>query len=406
MTLLLVLLMEGTPYGLGFHNVLSRVEVAAISELEVVTIQNLNMEVKIVLKLVQQLRQRCVTASYAPSEGAILIGLNFQIVLFHVEVEVCGIGPEIVLTLNLSIVVKTVQSLDLQLRQKSVATSLVLYQEGIPLGLSFQIVLSYVEEDRAIGQEIVLTLNLNMVVKIVQVLDLQWRQKSVTVNHVLFMGVTPLGLTSQNVLYHVEVGARGIELEIAQTHSLNSAGRIAQKLDHRLIFKFAILSLVLYTVTILHGQRSAPVVLRVEMVIDLAIEHVQILCQNMVVEIARGWGQIVKLRLVIYRHVRFTAVLVNGQIFQPVLRRVVILRKPGLGHVITPRRVTEVGIARHWDQIRTQFPARLRRVQSTEITQIGQNSHLALKRVGIARNYDGDIARILSLVLEGKIVPV
>ena len=96
----------------------------------------------------------------------------------------------------------------------------------------------------------------------------------------------------------------------------------------------------------------------------------------------------------------------NGQIFRPVLRLVAIPPKPGLEHVITPRRVTEVGIARPWDQSRTQFPARRRRVQSTGITQIGQNSHLALKLAGIALNFDGDIARILSLVLEGKIVPV
>ena len=202
--------------------------------LEIVLTLSLNMVVKIVLILDQQLRQKSVTVNRVLFMVAIHLGLTFPSVLYHVEAGVRGIGPEIVLTLNPNMVVRIVPILDQQLRPRRVTVNRVLFMVAIHLGLTFPSVLYHVEVGvRGIGPEIVLTLNPNMVVRIVPILDQQLRTRRVTVNRVLFMGAIPLGLTFQNVLYHVEVGVRGIEVEIAQTHSLITADRIAHKLDHR-----------------------------------------------------------------------------------------------------------------------------------------------------------------------------
>jgi hypothetical protein len=202
-------------------------------ELEIVPNLYLSMEVKIVLTLVQQWRQLSVVRTRVLFQGATPLGLTFLNVLSHVAVGARGIELEIVPDLYLSMEVKIVLKLVQQWRQLSVVRTRVLFQGATPLGLTFQNVLSHVAVGvRGIELEIAPNLNLNMEVKIVLTLVQQWRQLSVVRTRVLFQGATPLGLTFQNVLPHVAAGVHGIELEIAPTPNLNMVDRIAQELAH------------------------------------------------------------------------------------------------------------------------------------------------------------------------------
>ena len=223
-----------TPLGLTFQNVLSHVAVGVRGiELEIVPNLYLSMEVKIVLTLVQQWRQLSVVRTRVLFQGATPLGLTFLNVLSHVAVGARGIELEIVPNLYLSMEVKIVLKLVQQWRQLSVVRTRVLFQGATPLGLTFQNVLSHVAVGvRGIELEIAPNLNLNMEVKIVLTLVQQWRQLSVVRTRVLFQGATPLGLTFQNVLPHVAAGVHGIELEIAPIPNLNMVDRIAQELAH------------------------------------------------------------------------------------------------------------------------------------------------------------------------------
>jgi hypothetical protein len=202
-------------------------------ELEIAPNLYLSMEVKIVLKLVQQWRQLSVVWHLVLFQGATPLGPTFQNVLSHVAVGVYSIELEIAPTPNLNMEVKIVLKLVQQWRELSVVRTRVLLQGATPLGLTFLNVLSHVAVGvRGIELEIVPNLYLSMEVKIVLTLVQQWRQLSVVRTRVLFQGATPLGLTFQNVLSHVAVVARGIELEIAPIPNLNMVDRIAQELAH------------------------------------------------------------------------------------------------------------------------------------------------------------------------------
>jgi hypothetical protein len=138
-------------------------------------------------------------------------------------------------------------------------------------------------------EEIAPTLNLNMVVKIVLALAQQLRQRSVVSDLAPSQGAIPLGPTLPSVLYHVVVGARDIELEIAPTLNLNTVVKIALKLENRYKFKSAISPLALFMVTILHGQRLPPAVLHVVLVIGPETGLVQNQHHSTVGEIVWGW---------------------------------------------------------------------------------------------------------------------
>ena len=96
---------------------------------------------------------------------------------------------------------------------------------------------------------------------------------------------------------------------------------------------------------------------------------------------------------------------VNGRIFQNVLRRAAILRKPGLEFVIILPHVLVVEIAGSWGQILTQSSVTHSHAQSMAIILTGRNFLLVLKLVEVAPDFDDDFAQTQLLVLEEKIVP-
>ena len=105
----IVLYQDVTPLGLSFQNVLPHVGVwVHVIELEIVLTLNLSMAVKIVFILVQQWRRKIVTPVLVLSMGGTPHGQVFQIVLSCVEVAVIS-ELEVVTIQNLNMVVKTVQ---------------------------------------------------------------------------------------------------------------------------------------------------------------------------------------------------------------------------------------------------------------------------------------------------------
>ena len=73
-------------------------------EQELVIIRFQTMEEETAVILAQYPKLRCVTLTLAPSQGDTPLGLNSQNVLYLVATEVQGIGQEIVQTLNLNMV--------------------------------------------------------------------------------------------------------------------------------------------------------------------------------------------------------------------------------------------------------------------------------------------------------------
>ena len=109
----------------------------------------------------------------------------------------------------------------------------VLFQGAIPLGLTFQNVLFHVVGVHNIEHEIAPTPNLNLVDEIVLALVHQWNQWCVVKDLALFQGAIARGLTFQNALFHVVVEVRDIEHEIVPNLSLDMVVKIVLRLVHQ-----------------------------------------------------------------------------------------------------------------------------------------------------------------------------
>ena len=207
--------------------VLLRVVSVQEPEKEFATIPFLIMVEETAVNLVHQHRQLSVTHARVLFKGAIPLGLTFQNALFHVVVGVHVIELEIAPTPNLNMVVRIVLTLVHQWRQWSAVKDLALFQGAIARGLTFQNALFHVAVGAyVIELEIAPTPNLNTVVRIVLTLVYQWGQWCVVKDLALFQGAIARGLTFQNALFHVAVRAYVIELEIAPTPNLNTVVRI------------------------------------------------------------------------------------------------------------------------------------------------------------------------------------